>query len=67
MVPEWKKVEYVAQTYPLISEQGIAYLQFVAQALLLVQNPPVSPIYDSPKSSGREDVRQTFTKVQAGD
>jgi hypothetical protein len=64
---EWEKVEYVAQTYPLISEQGKSYLQFVARALLLIQKPPVSPIYDGQKASGREDALQTFTKVPAGD
>jgi hypothetical protein len=49
MMSEVEKAEYVVQTYPLISEQGQAYLQFIARSLLLVQNPAACPIPDEQK------------------
>jgi hypothetical protein len=51
MMSESEKAEYVAQTYPLISEQGQVYLQFIARSLLLVQNPVAYPVPDKEETA----------------
>jgi hypothetical protein len=38
------KADHVSKVLPQISEEGQEYLKNVAQALLLVQNPAVSPL-----------------------
>jgi hypothetical protein len=39
-----EKNDYVTRMYPQISDEGQKYLKNIAQAMLLIQNPVVSPV-----------------------
>jgi hypothetical protein len=42
---EQEKVNYVSAIFPKISKSGQKYLQRIAEAMLFIQDPALSPIY----------------------
>ncbi|MDR2741286.1 MAG: hypothetical protein LBB98_03935 [Treponema sp.] len=43
---EDEKVNYVNTVFPKLSERGQKYLQRIAQAMLFIQDPALSPVQD---------------------
>jgi hemoglobin-like flavoprotein len=57
MVDE-EKVNYVNTIFPMLSEKGQRYLQRIAQAMLFIQDPALSPIRDDQERRKEDETRK---------